>query len=54
MIVDSQPSINLAMLNNVSGIFTSLDLVVQYLETNNIDLLLLTETFLLKGDLLTN
>ena len=54
MIVDSQPSINLAMLNNVSGIFTSLDLVVQYLETNNIDILLLTETFLLKGNLFTN
>lgn len=53
MIVDSQLSINLAMLN-VSGISTSLDLVVQFLETNNIDILLLTETFLLKGDLFTN
>lgn len=46
-------TINLAMLN-VSGISTSLDLVVQYLETHNIDILLLTETFLLKGDLFTN
>ncbi|KAI8636193.1 Endonuclease/exonuclease/phosphatase, partial [Parasitella parasitica] len=39
---------------NVSGISTSLDLVIQYLETHNIDILLLKETFLLKGDLFTN
>ncbi|KAL7329729.1 hypothetical protein PS15p_204779 [Mucor circinelloides] len=49
---NSQPTFNLAMLN-VSGISTSLDLVIQYIETNNIDILLLTETFLLKGDLFT-
>lgn len=39
---------------NVSGIDTSLDLVVQYLETHNIDIILLTETFLLRGQLYTH
>ncbi|KAK4520598.1 Pyrimidine nucleotide transporter, mitochondrial [Mucor velutinosus] len=38
---------------NVSGISTSLDLVIHYIETHHIDILLLTETFLLKGDLFT-
>jgi exonuclease III len=42
--------LNIALLN-VSGIDTSLDLVVQYLETNNIYIILLTETFLTKGNL---
>lgn len=47
-------TITIAMLN-VSGINTSLDLVINYLETHqHIDILLLTETFLLQGELFSN
>lgn len=48
--VTSVNEIKIAMLN-VSGINTSLDLVIRYIETKNIDVLLLTETFLTSGNL---
>lgn len=41
-------NISLALLN-VSGIDTSLDLVINYLETHHIDIILLTETCLPSG-----
>src|SRR6478736_5292784 len=48
----ANPNISLALLN-VSGIDTSLDLVINYLETHHIDIILLTKTFLLRGNLFT-